>query len=119
MGHRIIVHKYVMSLQKKILEVKVTSKKNGGLSSARNVGLYVATGEYIGYIDSDDYAELDMFEKLYTCARKNEVDFVMADYWRVQSDGVRKKKSLDIRSGLYTKEDINQEIYPILIMREE
>ena len=104
---------------KKDSRIKVLHKKNGGLSSARNVGLYVATGEYIGYIDSDDYAELDMFEKLYTCARKNEVDFVMADYWRVQSDGVRKKKSLDIRSGLYTKEDINQEIYPILIMREE
>lgn len=99
--------------------IKVIHKKNGGLSSARNAGLYVATGEYIGYIDSDDYAELDMFEKLYMCARKNEVDFVMADYWRVQSNGIRKKKSLDIREGLYKKENIIREIYPMLIMREE
>ncbi len=45
--------------------IKVIHKKNGGLSSARNAGIYAATGEYIGYIDSDDYAEPDMFEILY------------------------------------------------------
>lgn len=102
----------------KDFRIKVIHKKNGGLSSARNAGIYVATGEYIGYIDSDDYAEPDMFEILYECAKKNEVDFVMADYWRVQSDGVRQKKTLDIREGLYTKQSIIQEIYPMLIMRE-
>lgn len=99
--------------------IKVIHKKNGGLSSARNAGVYVATGEYIGYIDSDDYAEQDMFETLYECARKNQVDFVMADYWRIQADGVRKKKTLDIRGGLYKKQNIIQEIYPVLIMREK
>ncbi len=93
-------------------------KKNGGLSSARTAGVYVATGEYIGYIDSDDYAEPDMFETIYECAKKKQVDFVMADYWRVQAVGVRKKKTLDIREGLYKKQDIIQEIYPMLIMRE-
>lgn len=99
--------------------IKVIHKKNGGLSSARNAGIYAATGEYIGYIDSDDYAEPDMFEILYECAKKNQVDFVMADYWRVQADGARKKKTLDIREGLYKKQDIIQEIYPMLIMREK
>lgn len=97
--------------------IKVVHKQNGGLSSARNAGIEVATGDYLGYIDSDDYAELDMFERLYNCAIQNDVDFVMADYFRV-SDGQKREKLLDIREGLYTKQDIVNEIFPMLIMRE-
>ena len=97
--------------------IRVVHKMNGGLSSARNAGLRVSTGKYVGYIDSDDYAEKDMFERLYNCAEEHQVDFVMADYWLV-SNGTRREKTLDIREGLYTKEDIIREIYPMLIMRE-
>ncbi|MBP5472188.1 MAG: glycosyltransferase family 2 protein [Lachnospiraceae bacterium] len=44
--------------------VKVIHKENGGSSSARNAGLKAATGEYIGFIDADDYIEYDMYENL-------------------------------------------------------
>lgn len=44
--------------------IKVIHKENGGLSSARNVGLRVAHGEYLGFVDSDDWIESDMFEYL-------------------------------------------------------
>ena len=44
--------------------VKVIHKENGGSSSARNAGLKAATGEYIGFIDADDYIEFDMYENL-------------------------------------------------------
>ena len=44
--------------------VKVIHKKNGGLGYARNSGLEIATGEYVAFIDSDDYVEPDMVEKL-------------------------------------------------------
>lgn len=47
------------------------SKENGGSASARNVGLEHATGEYIGFVDSDDYVEPTMFEKLYLAAKEN------------------------------------------------
>lgn len=48
--------------------IKVVHKKNGGVSSARNAGLNIATGDYIGWVDSDDYVEPDMFEFLLTNA---------------------------------------------------
>ena len=45
--------------------ITVIHKENGGLSSARNTGLDVATGEWIAFVDSDDYIEKNMYEVLY------------------------------------------------------
>ena len=45
--------------------VKVFHKENGGSSSARNLGILKATGEYLGFVDSDDYVDSDMYERLY------------------------------------------------------
>lgn len=45
--------------------VCVIYKKNGGLSSVRNVGIDVVWGKYLGFVDSDDYIEKDMYEFLY------------------------------------------------------
>ena len=45
--------------------IKVIHKRNGGLSDARNAGLDVATGEYIGFVDGDDWVDEDMYETLY------------------------------------------------------
>ena len=58
--------------------IKVVHKANGGLSSVRNAGLKIATGEYIGFVDSDDDIETDMYEKMYNAALKYKVDFVCA-----------------------------------------
>ena len=50
--------------------IKVVHKENGGLGFARNTGLEVANGEYIGFVDSDDYIERVMCETLYNAAKK-------------------------------------------------
>ena len=52
----------------------------GGVASAANAGLDVATGEYIGFADGDDYLEPEMFEKLVSAAQANETDLAMCQY---------------------------------------
>lgn len=58
----------------KDLRVIPIHKKNGGLSSARNAGLEKAQGEYVGFVDSDDWLDPRMYEKLYTVAQNNDTD---------------------------------------------
>lgn len=53
------------------LRIRVIHKENGGLSDARNVGLDCAKGEYISFIDSDDFVELNYLEKLYKALQDN------------------------------------------------
>ena len=54
--------------------ISVYHKENGGLSDARNYGVERATGEYIGFVDSDDYIDAEMYEKLYEAIKKEDAD---------------------------------------------
>jgi len=62
--------------EKKDSRIRVIHKKNGGLSDARNAGMRVAAGEYIGFIDSDDYVSADFFETLLNTMLKENSDIV-------------------------------------------
>ena len=59
--------------------INVIHKKNGGVSAARNDGLKTAHGEYVIFCDSDDWLPLDAFEKMYSEAKKENADIVIAD----------------------------------------
>ena len=61
-------------------KIKLVDKKNGGLSDARNYGIPYATGEYIAFLDSDDYVELDTYEKMYNKAKEDDSDLVECDF---------------------------------------
>ncbi len=61
--------------------VKSFIKPNGGIASVRNFGLTHAQGDYIAFVDGDDYVELDMFEILYYEAKKNNANVVVSDFY--------------------------------------
>lgn len=73
-----IIEKYLK--HEKIVYV---NKKNGGLSDARNAGIKVSKGEYLGFVDSDDFIHENMYEKMMNVAVKNESDLVICGVSRV------------------------------------
>ena len=81
--------------KKEYPNIKIINKKNGGLSDARNSGLKHVNGKYIGFIDSDDWAELDMFEKLYNQAEKYNADICISNYNEVYEDGIKKVDDIE------------------------
>lgn len=70
--------------------IKVYDFKNGGLSVARNRGLEIATGDYISYIDSDDWLDTKMYETLLEAAMKNEADMVKCGI--IETNGAAEEK---------------------------
>ena len=89
--HRIIVH----------------HKKNGGVSSARNVGLMHATGKYIGFTDSDDWLEPDMYEVLHNELRHRSATVCIAAFFRdTDTDSVPMKNRIHIQSDTLTCKDM-------------
>jgi glycosyltransferase involved in cell wall biosynthesis len=79
-----IIQDYAQKYPEKI---KSFNKENGGLSDARNVGLDHATGDYIGFVDSDDYVSETMFEEMLCLAEKNEAEMVICNIQKVDEDG--------------------------------
>lgn len=63
--------------------IRVIHKPNGGCASARNAGLMAARGEYVGFVDGDDWVEPPMFEALYTSAKMHAVDISQCGYTEV------------------------------------
>ncbi len=61
---------------------KVINKENGGLSTARNVAIKMASGDYIGFVDSDDWIEPTMYEHLYRLITENDADLAQVSYWK-------------------------------------
>lgn len=110
-----IIDKYVKKYPGK---VKSYIKENGGQGSARNYGIEVSTGEYIGFVDSDDFVELDMFEKMYNKAKQDKSDIVVCGSYNVSEDYSNKEKDVfvtnydtDLENVIFGKMAVWNKIY--------
>lgn len=97
--------------------VQVIHKQNGGVSTARNAGLDAATGDYIAFVDSDDWIDADMYEKMLAKAEEYACDVVMCDCVKEYPDHSA-EYSHAIRSGYYSREQLRTEYYPHLLIME-
>ena len=72
--------------------IKIVNKSNSGYGASMNRGLELAKGEFIGIVESDDFVELDMFERLYTVAKENNVEVVKSNFYNYfTKNNIRKK----------------------------
>ncbi|MBQ5592699.1 MAG: glycosyltransferase [Clostridia bacterium] len=84
-------------------------KENEGLAAARDDGMKLAQGEYIGFVDSDDWSEPDMYDKMYTAAKTNDSDIVFCNCMQNENGYVF---TPEMPSGAYDREKIKSEILP-------
>ncbi|MCM1087820.1 MAG: glycosyltransferase [Muribaculaceae bacterium] len=104
--------------QKQDARIKVIHKENGGPVSARKVGISHASGEYIAFVDADDWIEADMYERMYQKIVEQNVDIVLCGYY--EDTGNTSKKMLHrVSEGRYDKKALLQEIYPKMIVNHD
>ncbi|MBD5476899.1 MAG: glycosyltransferase family 2 protein [Lachnospiraceae bacterium] len=104
--------------EKQDKRVKVIHKGNGGLVSARRAGLAVSRGEYIGFVDGDDWIEPQMYGKLVEAALKYQADMVLGGF--VEDVGGRiVYKTNQLEQGVYDREELCEKIYPYMLCMED
>ncbi len=84
--------------------IVVLHRANAGVSASRNAGLAIANGKYIGCVDSDDWIEPDMYEKMYLACEQHKVPLAMCRYARVRETQVKRGGTGQIKK--YTREEL-------------
>lgn len=96
---------------KKDNRITVIHKENGGQSSARNRGIDIAKGDYIGFIDSDDWINRDMYKVLYEKAIETDSEISACNIIEYQKDSSKRFFSQDTTDYLYGRNEAMSEIY--------
>ncbi|WP_267404411.1 MULTISPECIES: glycosyltransferase family 2 protein [unclassified Chryseobacterium] len=99
-----IIQEYAQKYPEKI---KPFNKENGGLSDARNFGIDRATGDYLGFVDSDDYVTPTMFEEMVNLAEKHHSKMVICNIQKVDQNGNITQKLMQI-PNMPEKIDLNK-----------
>ncbi len=93
--------------QRKDSRVKVIHKENAGVTSARRKGLELSRGEYVGFIDSDDWVDPDMYINMYDTINRETIDIVCTGYFE-ENSGSTFVVYDEVDEGLYQSEDIEK-----------
>ena len=103
------------SLAEKDSRIHVIHQENRGVSVARNTGLDCASGEFVTFVDSDDYIDPCMYERMLQKAQEYSCDVVMCDCAK-EFDNRSEIYTHEIRPGYYNLEQLRREYYPHLLM---
>ncbi|MCR5798807.1 MAG: glycosyltransferase [Lachnospiraceae bacterium] len=95
--------------------IVVLHKANGGQAEARNFGIEISTGDYIGFVDDDDYIEPTMYERLLKNAIDNDVLLSCCANYMTYIDGSEENRFVEMHSGIYESEVF---IYNILFQNK-
>jgi len=99
--------------------ITVIHKENEGVSSARNVGMSSATGDYITFVDPDDWLETDALATMLALLNDGDAECVRTMYYKDRADGYREKSSLkSLTCGVYKNDDIHNLINDFVGGRE-
>ena len=90
--------KIVEGYKKDNPNIILINTKNKGVASARNKGLEYATGEYIGFVDSDDYVDTNMFNDMYDFAKKNNYDSVQCNFYYTDYTSIIKANKFNMKN---------------------
>ena len=101
--------------------IKSFAKANGGLSSARNYGIDKASGNYLAFVDSDDYVESNYLKELYESITKDKSDIAVCEFSYVYSDGkvIRSYSNLDYTDDSLKKYLLTPPMAPIRLFKKE
>lgn len=99
--------------------IAVYHKPNGGLMSAWKYGVRKASGDLVGFVDSDDWVDSDMYEKMLAAANETGADMVCAAFVREFEDGRQSFETNYLEPGFYSREQILTEISPYLFISQK
>ena len=102
---------------KKDSRIKVIHKENGGIVRARKAGLEIAAGEFVGFVDSDDWIEPTMYERLLETISSNEVDISMCGRFE-DHEYSSKPVYHGIPEGKYNSAELKSKVFPHMIVNE-
>lgn len=99
---------------KKDSRIKVIHKENGGLVSARQAGFRASTGDYVGFVDGDDWIEPDMYEYIANALRKTDADIAMSEFFFSYTDKEQKSEGC-LSKEFYNREQLQSEVFPTML----
>lgn len=100
--------------------IKVIHKENGGSLSARRRGIEEATGQYVSFVDSDDWIELDLYERVAAAILPRMPDMITySNYYRNYSDGHFMKVYDKTRIGFWMRDEFENEVFPYFIKTDD
>lgn len=105
--------------KEKDVRIKVYHKTNGGLMSAWKYGVERANGEYIGFVDSDDWIDADMYETMVSYAERANSDLVCVSLQCNYRDGSIKRDLAYLKEGVYSKTEMLKDIFPRLLISKK